>query len=131
MISAIDRLIPRMRWYSADTVPSLQGLPRTNERFPIHVGSASELAELAGRVEQFERGVFAGALIESTPSFREGGTYTEDPEDADLGDAVVEVRAFDTSYIEVLTLELATAESLASMMEVRSWSATVRRWTSR
>jgi hypothetical protein len=45
--------------------------------------------------------------------FRPGGLWTEDEEDADLCDALVEVRAFDTTYVSVATNDDAVADRIA------------------
>lgn len=57
-------------------------------------------------MEQFESGVFVGVpSLVSSPSFRAGGLWTEDYDEADLGDAALELRAFDTSYWLIAALE--------------------------
>ncbi|MFO0591156.1 MAG: hypothetical protein U0441_26660 [Polyangiaceae bacterium] len=62
------------------------------------------LAHAVAEVEQFESGVFVGVPGElNDPAFRSGGLWTEDEDAADLGDAVVEVRAFDWTYWSVAT----------------------------
>ncbi len=46
--------------------------------------------------------VFVGVSPTTTePRFRAGGLWTGDSETADLGDALIELRAFDTSYWSV------------------------------
>jgi hypothetical protein len=65
-------------------------------------------------VTQFESGVFVGVPSEClNPRFRTGGLWTEDEEDADLCDAFVEVRAFDTTYVSVATNDDAVAARIA------------------
>jgi hypothetical protein len=59
------------------------------------VGDTQALIRAALNVEQFESGVFVGVRHSlEQPAFRTGGLWTEDEDAADLGDAIVEVRAF-------------------------------------
>jgi hypothetical protein len=64
------------------------------------------LVRIAGAVEQYESGVFTGVPDGAVnPEFRAGGLWTEDEEAADLGDAIVELRAFDTTYVSLATID--------------------------
>lgn len=76
------------------------------------------MIEAAQRVDQFESGVFAGVpSVIAQPVFRAGGLWTEDEEAADLGDAAVEVRAFDTSYWSIATADPDLAQILRERIE--------------
>jgi hypothetical protein len=67
------------------------------------IGRTREFLPAVQQVDQFLRGVFLAVRPEKKePHFREL-IDTEDPVDVDLGDAVVEIRAFDTTFFEVLT----------------------------
>ena len=53
---------------------------------------------------QFESGVLSGVpRTVGRPVFRAGGVWTEDEEASDLGDSVVEIRAFDTTFLLAVT----------------------------
>lgn len=67
---------------------------------------------VAGQVEQFLSGVFFGVVGEAAPAFREDPS-TEDPIPTDLGNAFVEIRMFDTTFIEVLSVERSHLRRLA------------------
>jgi hypothetical protein len=104
VISEIERTISGLIWYAADVKSTGYQFPYGSilGGQPVCVGSSKQLISMASAVDQFERGVFAAVSVaHSIPTFREGGLWMEDAADADLGDAFVEVRAFDASYIEV------------------------------
>src|SRR5262245_57234598 len=65
---------------------------------PVSVGDTATLTAIVQHVRQFESGVLAGVPRSAVPRFRSGGLWTEDSDSAELGSAVVEFRAFDTSY---------------------------------
>lgn len=69
-------------------------------------------------VADAETGVFAGVPSSiAQPAFRAGGLWTEDEEAADLGDAVVELRAFDTSFWSIATAAPELATSIRTQIE--------------
>ena len=115
VVSRIGELLPDLRWYVADvecTGTSFTGRTPT----PVDVGDTHALMRAAGQVSQFTSGVFAAIPADLTqPRFREGGLSTDGDEVADLGDAVVEVRALDTTYVSVA----ATNESLLQRLEAQ------------
>jgi hypothetical protein len=81
---------------------------------PELIGDTKVLASAAQTVAQFESGVFAGVSSRClNPRFRSGGLWTEDEEAADLGDVLVELRAFDATYISVATNDVELAERIA------------------
>jgi hypothetical protein len=104
LLRVIERLYPDLKWYVADVQTIGPSLTTRREPVPSFVGDTKTLIHAARKVEQFESGVFVGVPNSlERPVFRAGGLWTEDEEDADLGDALVEVRAFDTSYWSVAT----------------------------
>lgn len=104
LLEALNEVMPELRWYVAD-VQAIGRIPfGKRQPLPTSIGSAAALIQSVREVEQFESGVFAGVPLGVThPAFRSGGLWTEDDDDDELGDAVVEVRAFDTSYWLVAT----------------------------
>lgn len=106
LLQVIQELHPELKWYVADV--QTIGLPLSSRREPVPslFGDTEALLQEVRKVEQFESGVFIGVPHSlDRPAFRNGGLWTEDEEAADLGDAVVEVRAFDTSYWLIATAD--------------------------
>jgi hypothetical protein len=118
MLQMIQELHPGLEWYIADAhTVGPPPVPR-REPTPILVGDTTALIEAAQRVEQFESGVFAGVPgAIAQPAFRAGGLWTEDEEAADLGDAAVEVRAFDTSHWSIATADPNFANMIRERLE--------------
>jgi hypothetical protein len=103
-----------LTWYAADVQTIGPSLVASRRPIPELIGGTSTLASAARSVAQFESGVFvavpSGYL---NPKFRSGGLWTEDEEAADLCDALVEVRAFDTTSVSVATNDDAIADRIA------------------
>jgi hypothetical protein len=112
VVARIGELLPNLRWSVADV--ECTGAPFTGRTpTPVDVGDADALMRAALQVNQFTSGVFVAIPAELTqPRFREGGLWTDDDEAADLGDAVVEVRAFDTTYVSVASTNEAFLQRL-------------------
>jgi hypothetical protein len=101
-------------WYAADVTASDAPFPGEHGGQPVRVGDSEQVIARARAVGQFQSGVFAGvpAAVPS-PWFRSGGLWTDDPEGADIGDAIVEIRAFDATYLDVATRDVALVYALA------------------
>ena len=114
LVATIENVHPGLRWYVADA-QTIGPFPLSHrEPRATLAGDSDALIRAIARVEQFESGVFAGVPGElDHPAFRSGGLWTEDEEKADLGDAIVEIRAFDTSCWSVGTND---AEILSSVV---------------
>lgn len=107
-----------LHWHVAD-VQAVGQFPFARQPLPRLIGPTDALIEAATMVDQFESGVFAGVpSSNATPSFRSGGLWTEDEDDADLGDAMVEVRAFDTAYWLVSPADIALADLVRKRFEL-------------
>lgn len=114
VVAAIESASPGLIWFTADMQGIGSTLLSSRSPTPLYVGEAGALIRLLIGVEQFESGVFAGCSpSRSEFRFREGGLWTEDERDADLGDALVEMRAFDATFIEVATSEKAIFEAVS------------------
>jgi hypothetical protein len=113
--SQLARLVAELKgamgevvWYAAD-IDLVGPAPIPRGRGPQLLGGSDRLIELAEKVDQLLRGVFLAVPADNAaPHFRDA-IDTEDPVDVELGDARVEIRAFDTTYFEVLTTEPAIA----------------------
>lgn len=115
-IRTVAKALPDLVWYASDVLaPGAPFWTRFQGSTPTQVGLSDEAAREAEEVPQFESGVFVGVpdrVID--PQFRIGGVWTEDGDDADLGDGVVEIRAFDTDYILVAASSPKVREHFAS-----------------
>ncbi|MDP1914643.1 MAG: hypothetical protein Q8L14_00265 [Myxococcales bacterium] len=120
LLALVGRVHDDVRWYAADIQPALRSLESFVGPVPTLVGSTKDAIGLFESVPQFEAGVFvAVSSAISRPVFRSGGLWTEDEAMADLGDSLVELRAFDASFISIATRdagllgEVMTAHPLA------------------
>jgi hypothetical protein len=113
LLRATEALYPHVKWYVADVQTIGPSPTPRRESIPRLVGDTDALIRAARQVEQFESGVFVGVPHSlDRPVFRAGGLWTEDDDRADLGDGVVEIRAFDTSYWSIATAEPALAKGI-------------------
>lgn len=113
LLRAIEELHPNLKWYAADVQTIGPFPPLRRDPVPTLMGDTEAMIQAVRRVEQFESGVFAGVPRSvDRPEFRSGGLWTEDEDAADLGDAIVEVRAFDTSYWFVATTDTELADGI-------------------
>jgi hypothetical protein len=111
VIACIGTAVPGLKWFGADVQGVGEQLLPECRPEPALLGDVDEVVEKLRRVEQFESGVFVGVCgMPHRPNFREGGLWTDDDDDADLGDALVEVRAFDTTYVVVSSSDRALSE---------------------
>ena len=102
-------------WYYTDVV-TVGRSDFSGERGLHEIGDIDKFIAATSTVRQFERGVFLASSAGS-PSFR-NEPDTEDMEFADLGDAAVEIRAFDTSYLEVYSRDRNLVNALAKVYKV-------------
>lgn len=100
-LASIVELLPGdWEWYSADVDPVND--TDLSESSVSLVGSSADLVQQVSRIDQLESGVFlAVANAGGPPRFR-SEVLTDDPLDSDIGDALLEIRAFDTSYFDVI-----------------------------
>ena len=112
VVHVISRVRADLEWYAADVEVNVGEFPARG-RQPVFIGSSANLADVAGKVDQFLYGVFLAVDAEmKSPQFR-SAIDTEDSVDADLGDAVIEIRTFDTTYIEIHTCDEAVSEQIS------------------
>lgn len=115
VVAAIGDLRPDLIWYIADAQVKGPRLTKDRRPTPESIGDTAATIAAANAVAQFDSGVLVGVSDGCTnPTFREGGLWTEDEDDADLWDALVEIRAFDYSYVSVATND----EAIASRVSV-------------
>jgi len=108
------------QWYYADV--ETNGASSFSCAPGLHkVGNSEDFANLLVGTDQFQSGVFLVSRI-SSPRFRANPT-TEDTHLVDLGDADVEIRAFDTTYFEVYSRDLDLLERLSNTYGVDLYEA--------
>src|SRR5688572_12682505 len=99
-------------WYGADIEinRNLCPMPGVEGAIPKKIGRNDDLIKLVANVDQFLSGVFF-ALPKDIGQVWNHEFYTEDEVFRDIKEAILEIRAFDTSYFEVYSsnLELITA----------------------
>lgn len=121
VVRAVSAARPSLTWYVADIQTSGYQFPVGGQAIPSFIGGADTLVTMALRVDQFESGVFVGVPDNILyPQFREGGLWTEDDELADLGDALIEIRAFDTTFISVVSNDEALLVAIRKSILKRS-----------
>lgn len=113
-IRAIAEVAPNLVWYASDvSAPGSLFWSRFRGTTPGKIGVSDDIALHVETIPQFESGVFVGVPTSITnPKFRDGGLWTEDDDDSDLGDTIVEIRTFDTSYILIATTSVAVRARL-------------------
>lgn len=100
------------RWFCAD-VRTNGPSPFPAGTAPAEVGDTTTLEMLARSVDQFDSGVFFAVPPSVTsPKFRKD-PVTDDEPGADLGSAVLEVRAFDWSYLELAGVDTSLVRDVA------------------
>lgn len=102
VIQSASELLPAAHWYVADVQLTGARAEEWESRVPTRIADTAQMLARIAQIHQFESGVFAAVPSEiATPVFRGKELWTDDEDFADLGDAVIEIRAFDTSYISV------------------------------
>jgi len=102
-------------WYGSDVEvngdhPFKFGLQGS---IPKKVGTTENMITLAENTDQFLSGVFF-ALPMDQEKILDREFFTEDDPFRDIGDAVLEIRAFDTSYFEVYSNDFEIIKKLAN-----------------
>lgn len=110
-----------LRWYYSDVEANKRS--SLSEAPGVHqAGDLDQLLTAVRTVDQFQRGVFFGSDV-SAPRFREDPN-TEDAEFANVGDAEVEIRAFDTTSFEIYSSDASLLGRLSERygVKVEAWS---------
>src|SRR4051812_35084544 len=89
VLRAIAEVRTDLLWHVADVQAVGPSPTHHREPSPSAIGDTVALIQAVANVSQFESGVFVGVPSQVVrPTFRPGGLWTEDDEDADLGDAI-------------------------------------------
>ncbi len=101
-------------WYGSDVDTLGDNLKIENlmNEFPRKIGTTEELLHLAENVHQFQSGVFI-LMPKDYGEQLDIEYYTEDEPFRDLGDAILEIRTFDTSFFLVYSNDLQVIDTLS------------------
>jgi hypothetical protein len=109
-------------WYIADISANqilANSFAPTKDDVPRRVGNIEQLINLSEQVDQFFSGIFL-AISEVIPSPQWNRSFvTEDCPTEDLGDALIEIRAFDTTYFEIYSSDRSLIESIAQRFHAK------------
>ena len=108
ILLVIEKKTKNCDWYIADidmsTIHDLP-LPSIPDGKPLYLGNITKLKNMCKSVNQFYSGIFfaipKGMEADSSRCFD-----TEEPPTSNLGNAILELRAFDTSYFDVYCSQL-------------------------
>lgn len=105
VVRLLDTAAPGLCWFATDlsvlgTNLSILGTSIDEASGLRSLGGASTATRWLDSHDQFVSGVFFAVLDGANPEIR-AQADTEDPEWAQLGNAIFEMRAFDTSWIEI------------------------------
>ncbi len=109
-------LYPSMRettWYAADldASPIAECIRDFSDIFPKKVGSTRDLIVICQNIDQFLSGVFF-ALNKDMQVHSDSTVETEDQLFRDIGNAILEIRAFDTTCFEIYMNDYGLAKKI-------------------
>jgi len=115
LIKLIQPRLPICNWYAADVSAYNLPIEFSSDHIPVLIGNTEVFVKTVGLVEQFLSGIFwAVPSSIKCPKFREDIETLSDPF-LDLGSAVVEIRAFDTSYFEIYSADERVLQCLSEL----------------
>lgn len=107
ILGVITQEYPDLIWYVAD-INAVQVMPddiTRSDPAPKYIGSKERIIDFAGLFDQFLTGVFLAVPMESHTRMPNQMYVTEDLPFRKIDPAVLEIRAFDTSYFEIYSTE--------------------------
>jgi hypothetical protein len=120
LIKSVSELLPTVQWYVADVQLTGAYARDWESRVPLRIDDTARMLARVAQVDQFESGVFLAVPSEiATPVFRDKELWTDDEEFADLCDAVLEIRAFDASYISLSSADAALIQRIEAGLSAR------------
>jgi hypothetical protein len=106
ILEVIRSFLKDSDWYIADISANNSlsySFPFSNSDLPLRVGDIDDLIQFTTQVDQFFSGIFL-CVPSSIPNPTWSRSFdTEDEPTEDLEDALIEIRAFDTTYFEIYT----------------------------
>jgi hypothetical protein len=118
LLDQVEPWVGSCEWYILDI--------QTNNSIDLPTSDAQNRQTLTGevlrdacaRVDQFMPGIFLAVPHNLSQPKLKLDAVTEDEPSSDLGDALLEIRAFDTSYFEIYTPSPELAERLRHLFNV-------------
>ena len=101
-------------WYASDvdSSPIPDCIRNFADFIPKKIGDTSNLILICKNVDQFLSGVFF-AFSKDIGDQLNKGFETEDTSFRDIGDAILEIRAFDTTFFEIYTSDYELARKIS------------------
>ena len=115
ILDTINPFIENVTWYASDIDANIEPAFFSNFKgaLPKKIGNTSDLVKLCRNVPQFLSGVFL-AFLKDQGEYLSNKYSTEDKEFRDIGDAILEIRAFDTSYYKIYANNFSVIEKIAN-----------------
>lgn len=113
IIEAFGEIVQQCSWFVSDIDDQIDG-PRLfpeNVKIPALIGGRDEIVRFLRRVSQFVWAVFLAVPVDSLP-VQWGEIGAEDVLFRDIGGAIVEIRAFDSSFIQIYARDAAVLEPI-------------------
>lgn len=103
LLSVISLGIPNFLWFAADVEVNQSPTSEVTGKgpTPTYVGHTGEITRFAGSVDQFLSGVFLAVEEGAVRELQALQFFTDDPQFREIEPAEIEIRAFDTSFLEV------------------------------
>jgi hypothetical protein len=122
-ILELIKLYPSIKnaiWYASDvlavTIPPF--IMNFEEFTPRKMGNTHDLIAICQHVDQFHAGVFL-AFNKDVGDYLDEEFGTEDESFRDIGDAIFEIRAFDTTNLEIYAKDYDLIHKIAEKFEVK------------
>ena len=114
ILKIIKKLYPKSIWYLADVDTNFEGNYTLGFGGWVckYAGISEDIIKLVYGVDQFFSGVFL-AFTKFQGEILVKEFSTEDPEFRDIGVALLEIRAFDTSYFEIYSNDFHLIQELS------------------
>jgi hypothetical protein len=115
IIEAFGELVRQCVWFVSDIDEQIDG-PRLfpeGVKIPVLVGDRAETVAYLRQVTQFVWAVFLAVPVDRLP-VQWGEVWAESEPFQDIGDAIVEICAFDSSFIQVYARDAAILEPIVA-----------------
>jgi hypothetical protein len=114
-------------WYAADvdSSPIPECIRNFGDIIPRKVGNTRDMIAICQHVPQFLSGVFSALSKDAGDQLKDVGDQfgegfeTDDESFRDIGDAVLEIRAFDTSWFEIYANDYDLIRLIAEKFQVK------------
>lgn len=118
LLVQVEPWVRSCEWYILDVMANNSIDLLTYDTRGQQTLSGEALRDVCARVDQFLSGIFLAVPSGLSQPKLQLDVVTEDEPSSDIGDALLEIRAFDTSYFEIYTPLLELAERLHQLYKV-------------